>query len=92
MEAISEIISPGLGPKADVQRWLNMHAALNLTRSYLDPIRLHARGPRHGSYWDYPSHLDHDIRQRSWKVMNRFLIFRKCGNLPLTAPEFLQLK
>jgi hypothetical protein len=92
VEAIAKLISPQLGPKDDLQRWQNMHAALNLSRSYLDPIAEHAKYPRHGNYWNYPSEIDPEIRQRTWTVMDRFLKFRKVGNLPLSEPEFRRLK
>jgi hypothetical protein len=87
IEAIKQAISrAGRPPK----RYSLLRDALNVDDTYINPVEEESKGPRHGDYHRPPvvPLSDAEIRQRAWRVMNRFLEFRKRGNLPLTSPEF----
>jgi hypothetical protein len=87
VEAITQSISrAGKPPKV----YGVLRDALNISDGYVDPIMEESKGPRHGDYFR-PSAIpiaEPEIRQRAWRIMNRFLEFRKGGNVPLTSPEF----
>ena len=69
------------------QEWGHFRSQLNLSQAYLQEITNPSRGPRHGSTSFVPGSSLNDVVQRSWIVMNRVLLYRIGGNVPLTAPE-----
>lgn len=68
--------------------WEHFRANLRLSKDYLKKITDASRGSRHGSAAYIPVDLVNDVRQRTWIVMNRILIFRKNGNQPLPEKDF----
>jgi len=91
IEAIKQAITRvGRPPK----RYGLLRDSLNVDDVYINPVEQESKGPRHGDYHRPPivPLSEAEIRQRAWRVMNRFLEFRKRGNVPLTSPEFDLLK
>jgi hypothetical protein len=85
IEGLAQLLLPGAEPK---QRWIRLREALNLDRSYTQPISDASAGPRHGAIEPQSLDLIVEIRRRSWTIANRFFEFRKRGNINLVDPDF----
>jgi hypothetical protein len=71
--------------------WKAMQHALNISQGYQEFISKNSTSPRHGGQISVPVEVQREVAQRAWRIMNRFLEFRKRGNIPLIAPEFPML-
>lgn len=69
--------------------WPIFQENLNFDRAYREYVTKRAIAPRHGdrSQWISGEEID-EVLQRSWKIMNRFMEFRRRGNQPLRPPDF----
>ncbi len=85
IERLRHIIAPGLVPK---DSWESLRNNLHIDKDYLTFITSYSTGPRHGDPQHIPGTTTTEIIKRSWTVMNRFLEFRKIGNVPLPISEF----
>ncbi len=92
LDRLRWIIAPTLDRPADRSAaWQEMHGALNISRDYQEWISQQATGNRHGRYAFIPASTIAEIIQRTFAIFNRFLEYRKRGNVPLTAPDFPEL-
>lgn len=87
VDSIRRMITP-VGTSSDQQAWVAMQTALNIARTYLQPVTNTSTGPRHGDPAFIPGTVATDVTHRAWTVMNRFLEYRKRSNVTLTAPHF----
>ena len=67
--------------------WEGMRTNLNVDESYLHKIMDAAKDPRHGHRVDEEFNMQ-EIAVSTWKVMDRYLAYRKAGNQPLSEPDF----
>lgn len=78
------------GPKND-GTWNQFRNTLNISRDFLKPIEDKSWSPRHGK----PvliTHLERvDIMKRTWKIVDRFLIYLKNGKNDLDAQKYPNL-
>jgi hypothetical protein len=86
LEAIRTAMTPQ-GIDRD-QGWKILQQNLNVTKGYLSLITSESRGPRHGDKIVLGGKGQGEVVARAWKIMNRFLEFRKRGNSPLPESEF----
>ena len=68
--------------------WEQMRNALQLDRSFLQPITDTSTAPRHGDRNFIPGTTVTEIVRRSWIIMDRFLEYQKRGNISLPATDF----
>src|SRR5258706_2599331 len=85
MEAIKHMITPDEGDEGS--KWKNMHAALNITRGYLEQVTIHSRSPRHGKAHTTPG-IGDAIFHRCWTVMDRYFHFLQQGSVNLSIARF----
>jgi hypothetical protein len=64
--------------------WAIMQDTLHITQRYLSFITDISALPRHGARPYIPHQTIHEILERSWNIMNRFLEFRRRGSLPIS--------
>lgn len=70
------------------KRWASLRGNLNLTKEFLFFVTDGSAELRHG---DTPAQSLADIQEattRTWKVMTRFLEYRKRGDVPLPVSDF----
>jgi hypothetical protein len=72
----------------DARKWPELRQALNVDRSYVQAIMSASQRGRHGQRLVSHGHDLHEILRRTWVLFNRFLEYRKRGNVPLTLPDF----
>jgi hypothetical protein len=70
------------------QEWEVFRTNLNLDKNYIRLITDHSIASRHGEGTFVPGTITAEIARRSWTIMNRFIEFRKRGNLALPIAEF----
>jgi hypothetical protein len=86
IEALRTSMTP---PGVDRSKgWPLMQENLNLTKNYISFVTNISAGPRHGDRRAPEEGQQSEIVSRSWKIMNRFLEFRKRGSVPLPRSEF----
>jgi len=85
IEGIGHLISPS---KPKPEQWEALRTNLNLSKDYLTLITNESKAPRHGQLLPVKNITLSEIRKRSWTVMDRFLTFRKIGNVPLPISDF----
>jgi hypothetical protein len=85
LERLRHIIAPGQDPKPG---WEALQNNLNLEKSYVQFVTKYSIGPRHGDPEHIPGVVTTELTKRTWVIMNRFLEFRKRGNIPLPIAEF----
>lgn len=68
--------------------WEPMRLALNVSKAYLQSVTEFSKGPRHGQRTIVPDARLGEAGIKTWKVMDRFLIYLKRGNQPLSESEF----
>jgi hypothetical protein len=85
IEGFAQLLLPGGKPP---MRWARLREALNLDKTYTQPISDASAGPRHGAIEPQSLPLIVEIRRRSWTIANRFLEFRKQGSINLSDPDF----
>jgi hypothetical protein len=70
------------------QAWELFRTNLNLDEKYLRLITDNSQSGRHGEGKHVPGPVTSEIIERAWKIMNRFLEFRKSGNQRLPLADF----
>lgn len=78
-------LPPGKSKEAG---WPVLRETLNVSARYLRGITNVSRGPRHGNRDPIPSAVSNEIAARAWKILNRFLEYKKRGNQPLSLVDF----
>ncbi len=73
------------------KRWEALRENLNISRPYLQFVSKLSTEWRHGGTAPISMFDVAEVQARGWTVMNRFLEFRKRGNVKLEEPEFRQL-
>lgn len=86
IEALRTSMTPSVMDR--FKAWPIMQANLNLTERYLTSITAPSAKPRHGARRSLGGTVQAEIMKRAWIVMNRFLEFRKRGDVPLPEQEF----
>jgi hypothetical protein len=73
------------------QEWLQMREALRVDETYLRLITDYSKDSRHGKAVRIPGNITTEITKRSWKIMDRFLEYKKrnAGPLPITEYPIL---
>jgi hypothetical protein len=75
----------------DSREWTFMQENLNFQTSYLRFVTDLSKGPRHGHVGPMIVSDIGKTRLHAWNVTNRFLEFRKRGNMPLPKSDFTLL-
>ena len=88
IDSIRRMIAPGV---RDRHGWAAMHEALNIAEPYLKWITTQSKGPRHADSSQVSAGAQTEATERAWKIMNRYLEYRKRGSQPLKAPDFPEL-
>lgn len=86
IDAIRKMVSEFKGNEK--VQWAHLRNTLNVSEAFLKLITDNSIEARHGFRLDIPAHINATIIERAWKLMNRFLIYRKGGNHPLSKEEF----
>jgi len=86
LEGVRLIMSPAGTSKSE--QWRIMQEKLNIARSYRELVTDQSTGPRHADRTGVTDQTFQTSLERTWTIMNRYLLFRKRGEAPLTAPEF----
>ena len=89
IEGIKHLVAPN--EDDDSKAWQQMRSALNVDKAYLTLITESSTNARHGRAERRGGLLVNEIVLRSWTVMNRFMEYRKRGNVPLESKDFCQL-
>lgn len=85
------MITPRVDSDSRRGAWAAMQAALNISESYQKWVTDLSAKPRHADR-SYQTGIDvREALKRTWTIMNRFLEYRRRGNIPLTPPEFPKL-
>jgi hypothetical protein len=85
LESLRHLIAPGSSVS---DGWTALREALKIDRPYLQYITDLSTGPRHGDHKHIPGEPTTEVIRRAWIIMNRFLEYRKGGNVSLPASEF----
>ncbi len=85
LDGLRKAIAPNEEPK---RGWSMLRSALNLEQRYVEWVSDYAKNTRHGDRGHIPEQVVHEITQRTWRVMNRFLEYRKSGSQPLSLSDF----
>jgi hypothetical protein len=86
MDAICNYFIPEGGERK--YGWKPMRDALNLDETYLRSISDLSKGPRHGNRIIEADSQVRPVGIKAWKIMNRFLEYRKRGNQSLPPDDF----
>lgn len=90
VEGIKIMIAP---PGTDSKiAWSCLRKNLCIEEGFLKFITDHSKAPRHGDRSFIPEKIIREVMRRAWMIMNRFLEFRKEGNVPLSQSRFPILK
>jgi hypothetical protein len=84
VERIRNIIATGQRDKG----WAAFRTALNIDEAYVRFITETSRGPRHGDTAFIDGPTTRTVVERSWVLANRFLEYRKRGDVQLSLGEF----
>ena len=71
--------------------WEHMRESLNLSREWLEFVKGHADGPRHGFYEGMSWDDRQESMKRAWKILDRYFEYLKTGK-PLSENDFPLLK
>ena len=88
VETIRNLIHPTGKNDSRGAAWEKMQGVLNLSPDYVKLISKGSEAHRHGNYEPFHGATVSEIMQRTWKIMDRFLQYRKRNSQPLTAPDF----
>ena len=86
-DSIARMISGGRGPAA----WARMRDVLNISRDYLELLTSHSKAPRHGERLYVPGPVVHEIAERSWTLIDRYIRFR-LSSPGCSPPVFTRLE
>jgi hypothetical protein len=89
VDGLRKLVAPNMDPK---QGWPIFQKTINADELYLTFISEHSKEPRHGGHVRIDGPTTTEIARRTWAIMNRFLEFRKRGNLPLPLADFPVLR
>jgi len=90
VEAIRVMIAgPGAGVAAS---WVKMRETLRVDEAYLKLITSTSAPKRHGDHKRVEGETVATVSERAWRVMDRFIAYRRAGNTPLPAAEFAMLE
>jgi hypothetical protein len=86
LDSLRMAVAPKLKPKPG---WVALRSIVNADEDYMKWISDYSTDPRHGERSpNIPAYVAAEIRKRTWSVMNRFLEYRKAGNIPLDVSTF----
>jgi hypothetical protein len=85
LDGLRKIMAPGLEPK---QGWATMQKTLQVSEGYMEWVSKHSTNPRHGDRSPKEREILQEIAARTWRVMNRFLEYKKREDKTLPASEF----
>lgn len=86
IEGIRHLIAGvGMEPK---KAWPMMREALNVDAAFLSLITKTSKDPRHGNRSHISGDVIGEVLMRSWKIMDRFLEYRKRGKRRLPLDEY----
>ena len=89
LDGIKKSIAPGLEPGAG---WGVLQSLLRISKPYREYITKRSTDPRHGDRTvDIPPNEISEILRRTWKILDRYIEFRKRGGQPLPENEFPEL-
>ena len=88
LDALCRLVTPADNKGDRKKMWPVFREMLRLERQYVDFVMQASEGPRHGDRTFVPGNLSMIVTVRTWRIMNRFLEFRKRGNQPLPESEF----
>lgn len=71
--------------------WVKMHEALRVDEAYLKLITSTSAPKRHGDHKRVEGETVAAVSERAWRVMDRFIAYRRRGNTPLPDAEFPML-
>jgi hypothetical protein len=87
IDSICRLITPSSkGPTSAA--WTTMQSTLSISKAYLQYISINATGPRHADPTFVSGTITTEIAKRTWKIMDRYLWYRKLGNVPLNSQQF----
>ena len=86
IERLRTSMCPGIVDRK--QAWIEFGRNLQLSKDYLKMISEYSTGPRHGDPTFIPGTVVIEITQRAWVTVNRFLEYRKRGNVMLPLSGF----
>lgn len=72
--------------------WPLMRQVLNVDEAFVSLVTGTSAKPRHGDRTFIPGGLTGEVTRRAWKVMDRFIEFRRRGSRPLPLDQFPLLK
>jgi hypothetical protein len=90
VDGIKALVSPD--ENNEKRAWKRLQDAFNIEESYLQLLSETSRKPRHGRHVRIGGILVNEVVLRAWNVMNRYLEYRKRGNMRLPLSEFPLLK
>jgi hypothetical protein len=85
LDGLRKIVAPDLEPR---NGWPIFRDIVRADEQYLALIMEHAKNTRHGDRTYIDGETTMEIVKRAWTIMNRFLEYRKSGNLPLSPEIF----
>jgi hypothetical protein len=90
MDRIKHAISPN-DKLSDSKKWGVMQDKLNISEKYLKEITDTSRNPRHGRLGRIDGPQTEKVLSRSWIIMDRFLHYKRRGDIKLPVSEFPML-
>jgi hypothetical protein len=89
-DSLRKHVAPGERDKK--KGWRKLQAAINADENYLNWVSSYSTDARHGDYvTPLSSTIVGEIRTRTWIVMDRFIEYRKGGNVDLDPIKFPML-
>lgn len=86
VDGLKSMIAP---TASDSAAWAQMQKTLRVDKNYLKLITDASREARHGKHMRIEGDVTMEITRRAWKIMDRYLEFRKRGGkAPLPESEF----
>jgi len=86
LEGLGHLLSGGETKRP--RRWKVLRESLNVSKPYIDFISDRSVAGRHGQTGPVNISEAGEAQMRAWKLVARFLEFRKRGNVNLEEPEF----
>jgi len=86
MDRLKHLITPG--DRSESRKWENMRLTLCIRESYLKYITDYSKKNRHGTLEFIHGDNLIEVIRRSWIIFDRFLEYKKRGDLPLSPSQF----